>query len=111
MSSKRRSYDTDEITLRKVFAKSSVNNSNVGALRVLTADGTGGTYWAIPSTLGYNPSFNQINTTAGNFTADLSYNIFTMSAGTGIGFSEGSGSNQFSNELTALVSTGWISSQ
>lgn len=94
MSSKRRSYDTDEITLRKVFAKSSVNNSNIGALRVLTADGTGGTYWAIPSTLGYNPSFNQINTTAGNFTADLSYNIFTMSAQTGIGFSRGSGSNE-----------------
>jgi len=94
MSSKRRSYDTDEITLRKVFAKSFVNNSVIPAQRVLTADGAGGTYWAIPSTLGLNPSFNQINTTAGNFTADLSYNIFTLSAQTGIGFDIGSGSNE-----------------
>jgi hypothetical protein len=94
MSSKRRSYDTDEITLRKVFAKSFVNNSAIPAQRVLTADGAGGTYWAIPSTLGLNPSFNQINTTAGNFTADLSYNIFTLTAQSGIGFSQGAGSNE-----------------
>ncbi len=52
MSSKRRSYDTDEITLRKIFAKSATDNRAIGALRVLTADGTGGTYWAVPSTLG-----------------------------------------------------------
>lgn len=94
MSSKRRSYDTDEITLRKVFAKSFLNNSAIPAQRVLTADGAGGTYWAIPSTLGLNPSFNQINTSAGNFTADLSYNIFTLTAQSGIGFSRGAGSNE-----------------
>jgi hypothetical protein len=94
MSSKRRSYDTDEITLRKIFAKSAVDNKAVGAMRVLTADGTGGTYWGIPSTLGLNPSFNQINTDAGNFTADLSYNIFTLTQASGIGFSKGAGSNQ-----------------
>ncbi len=80
--------------MRKVFAKSFVNNSAIPAQRVLTADGAGGTYWAIPSTLGLNPSFNQINTSAGNFTADLSYNIFTLTAQTGIGFSEGAGSNE-----------------
>lgn len=95
MSSKRRSYDTDEITLRKVFAKSVVDNTNIGAMKVLTADGAGGTYWTIPSTNGaWNPSFNRIATNAGNFTADLSYNTFTMSEGTGIGFTKGSGTNQ-----------------
>ena len=94
MSSKRRSYDTDEITLRKVFAKSFANNSAIPAQRVLTADGAGGTYWAIPSTLGLTGSFNQINTSAGNFTADLSYNIFTLTSQSGIGFTEGAGSNE-----------------
>jgi hypothetical protein len=94
MSSKRRSYDTDEITLRRVFAKHPTDNTNIAGLRVLTADGAGGTYWAQPSTLGQNPSFNQINTTAGNFTADLSYNIFTLSQGTNMGFTVGPGSNE-----------------
>jgi hypothetical protein len=94
MSSKRRSYDTDEITLRKIFAKSATDNRAIGALRVLTADGTGGTYWAVPSTLGVLPSFNQINTPAGNFTADLSYNVFNFLAGTNIGYSAGSGDNE-----------------
>jgi hypothetical protein len=95
MSSKRRSYDTDEITLRKVFAKSVVDNTNIGAMKVLTADGAGGTYWTIPSTNGaWNPAFNRIATNAGTFTADLSFNTFTLSEGTGIGFTKGSGSNQ-----------------
>ncbi len=95
MSSKRRSYDTDEITLRKVFAKSVVDNTNIGAMKVLTADGAGGTYWTIPSTNGaWNPAFNRIVTNAGTFTADLSFNTFTLSEGTGIGFTEGDGNNQ-----------------
>ena len=95
MSSKRRSYDTDEITLRKVFAKSVVDNTNIGAMKVLTADGAGGTYWTIPSTNGaWNPAFNRVVTTAGTFTADLSYNTLTLSEGTGIGFTQGEGDNQ-----------------
>jgi hypothetical protein len=63
-------------------------------MTVLTADGAGGTYWAIPSTLGYNPSFNQIVTDAATFTANLSYNTLTLSEGGGIGFAEGEGTNQ-----------------
>ena len=89
----RRTYDTDEITLRKVFARTSTNTV-VPAMTVLTADGAGGTYWAIPSTLGYNPSFNQIVTDAATFTANLSYNTLTLSEGGGIGFAEGEGTNQ-----------------
>lgn len=93
-SSSRRTYDTDTITLRTVFAKNP-GNSNVPALRVLTADGTGGTYWAIPSSLGLNPSFNEIITSAATYTADLSYNKFRLLAGENIGMVNGSpGSNQ-----------------
>ena len=89
----RRTYDTDEITLRKVFAIST-NNQFIPAMNVLTADGAGGTYWAIPSSLGYNPSFNQIATDAGTFTATSPYNTFTLSQGGGIGFVQGAGTNQ-----------------
>jgi hypothetical protein len=94
MASSRRTYDTDVITLRTVFAKNALN-SNIPALRVLTADGAGATYWAIPSSLGQNPAFNEIITTAGTYTADLSYNRFRLLAGEGIGMTNGSpGSNQ-----------------
>ncbi len=90
----RRSYDTDEITLRRVFAKVT-GNIPVPALRVLTADGQGGTYWGAPSTNGaWNPSFNRVVTGAGTFTADLSFNTLQLSAGTGIGMSLGSNTNQ-----------------
>ena len=89
----KKSYDTDEITLRKVYARTSTNTA-VPAMTVLTADGTGGTYWAIPSTLGYNPSFNQIATDAGTFTATSPYNTFTLSQGGGIGFVQGAATNQ-----------------
>lgn len=93
MSYKKRTYDTDEITLRKIFAKSFIDNTNIPAMKVLTADGAGSTYWANPSTLGLNPSFNQINTSAGNFTSDLSYNIFTLTT-QNIGSAVGPGSNE-----------------
>jgi hypothetical protein len=94
MASSRKTYDTDVITLRTVFAKNVVN-SNIPALRVLTADGAGGTYWAIPSSLGLNPSFNEIITSAGSYTADLSYNRFRLFAGEGVGMVNGApGCNQ-----------------
>ena len=94
MASSRRTYDTDNITLRTVFAKNP-GNSNVPALRVLTADGTGACYWGIPSSLGLNPSFNEIITSAATYTADLSYNKFRLLAGENIGMVNGpSGSNQ-----------------
>ena len=96
MASSRRTYNTDTITLKTVFAKD-INNSNIPAQRVLTANGLGGTYWAIPSTLGLNGGFNQIVTSAGNYTADLSYNTFRLSSGPGIGMVDGPiGSNQTS---------------
>jgi hypothetical protein len=94
MASARRTFDTDSITLRTVFAKNG-DNTNIPALQALTADGTGGTYWRQPSSFGTNPSFNTFNTTAGTFTADLSYNVFTMTSGEGFGMTAGpAGTNQ-----------------
>ena len=94
MASSRRTFDTDSITLRTVYAKNG-NNTNIPALRALTADGSGGTYWRIPSSFGTTPSFNQIITDAGTFTADLSYNIFRLTSGEGIGMTAGpAGTNQ-----------------
>jgi hypothetical protein len=94
MASSRRTFDTDSITLRTVYAKNG-NNTNIPALRALTADGSGGTTWRIPSSFGTVPSFNQIITDAGTFTADLSYNIFRLTSGEGIGMTSGPpGSNQ-----------------
>jgi hypothetical protein len=93
MASARRTFDTDSITLRTVFAKNG-QNTNIPALRALTADGSGGTYWTQPSSFGTNYSFNQITTGAGTFTADLSYNTFSFLPGEGIGMYAGTGLNQ-----------------
>jgi len=94
MASSRRTYDTDFITLRTVYAKNA-DNSVIPALRALTADGAGGTTWLQPSSFGTNPSFNQIITTGGTYTADLSFNTFRLFAGDGVGMANGpAGSNQ-----------------
>ena len=94
MASSRRTYDTDFITLRTVYAKNA-DNSVIPALRALTADGLGGTTWLQPSSFGTNPSFNQIITTGGTYTADLSFNTFRLFAGDGVGMANGpAGSNQ-----------------
>jgi hypothetical protein len=88
MASSRRTYDTDTITIRTVFAKTN-NNSNIPPMNALLSDGRGGTFWGNPSTLALNPSFNQIITSARSYTADLSYNRFSFLSGAGIGMSDG----------------------
>ena len=94
MASSRRTYDTDFITLRTVYAKNA-DNSTIPALHALTANGKGGTTWLQPSSFGTNPSFNQIITTGGIYTADLSFNTFRLFAGDGVGMANGpAGSNQ-----------------
>lgn len=107
MASSRRTYDTDTITLRTVFAKYSNNNSNIPAMQTLTSDGAGGTFWAIPSSLGILPAFNKVQTTAGTFTADLSYNTFGLYAGEGQGmYRTGSNLNLFSKAFTEFDVSG-----
>lgn len=94
MASSRRTVDTDFITLRTVYAKYP-DDSTIPALRTLVADGKGGTEWLMPSSFGTNPSFNKIITTAGTYTADLSFNTFRLFAGQGVGMANGpAGSNQ-----------------
>lgn len=106
MASSRRTYDTDTITLRTVFAKDS-NNTPIPALRTLTSDGDGGTYWAIPSTLGIQPAFNRITTSAGVFTADLSFNTFNLLTGEGQGmYKLGSSLNLYSKAFTQIDVSG-----
>ena len=80
----KRSYDTESLTIRQVFAYNS-NNSFIPALRCLTSDGVGGTYWSIPSSLGGNPAYNKIQINNSNYIADLSYNTFTLNTLDGLG--------------------------
>ena len=55
----RRTLDTDSITLRQINALTPTNGI-IPALTTLTSDGEGGTFWAVPSSLGGIPSFNNI---------------------------------------------------
>jgi len=67
-----------------VYAYNS-NNSFVPAQRVLTADGIGGTYWQIPSSIGALPSFNRITADGLPIVADASYNTLFLSTAEGMG--------------------------
>ena len=55
----RRTLDTDSITLRQINVLTP-KNGIIPALTTLTSDGEGGTFWAVPSSLGGIPSFNNI---------------------------------------------------
>ncbi len=59
MALSRRTFDTDMLTIRQVWAYNS-NNSIIPALQCLTTDGQGGTFWAVPSSLGGLPAWNTI---------------------------------------------------
>jgi hypothetical protein len=84
MASSRRTYDTEMITLRQVFAYNQ-NNSVLPASRVLTTDGRGGTFWAVPSTLGGLPSFNEVIANGTTIAADQPYNRLILSTTDGLG--------------------------
>lgn len=76
--------DTDVITLRKVNVLSPTN-SFIPALTTLTSDGKGGTYWAIPSTLGGIPSINRVVVDNTEITANSPFNTIAISSARGIG--------------------------
>jgi len=83
--SSRRTYDTEMITLRQIYAYNS-NNSVIPVGKTLIANGKGGTYWDYISSVNPGqPAFNQINVMGSNFIADASYNIFTISTLDNIG--------------------------
>jgi len=76
--------DTDSITIRKVNALTPTN-SFIPALTTLTSDGKGGTYWAIPATLGGTPAINRVVVDNTNITATNPFNTFAISSLRGIG--------------------------
>lgn len=83
-ASARRTIDTDNITLRSVYAKGS-NNTNIQSTLALTADGRGGTRWVHPSSLG-TYSLNYVSTDVSLIQWDLSLNnVFYLTGGQGIG--------------------------
>jgi hypothetical protein len=78
------SLDTDSITIRKVNALTPTN-SFIPALTTLTSDGQGGTYWAVPATLGGIPAINQVVVDNTKITANKPFNTFAISSLRGIG--------------------------
>ena len=84
MASSRKTYDTEIITVRQVNAYNT-NNSLIPALNVLTSDGAGGTFWAIPSTLGVSPAINTLVVDNVPLTSDLSQNQISILTGPGLG--------------------------
>uniref|UniRef100_A0A6C0BD01 Uncharacterized protein n=1 Tax=viral metagenome TaxID=1070528 RepID=A0A6C0BD01_9ZZZZ len=83
-SSARRSFDTDNITLRSVYAKG-LSNTNIPSTLALTADGRGGTRWTHPSSLGVY-CLNYISTDVSLISWDLSQNnIMYLTGGQGAG--------------------------
>lgn len=84
--SSRRTYDTQIITVRQVNALHP-DNSLIAPLKVLTSDGAGGTYWAVPSASagGGLGAINQISVNNTPFVSDLSYNTFRLNTSHGLG--------------------------
>lgn len=83
MSGSRRTYDTDQLVIRQVTALDP-NNAARPANTVLTADGAGGTYWAIPCTLGALPAFTAVTANGIPILADRSTNTLTLTTANGI---------------------------
>lgn len=90
----RNTLNTDGITIRRVNALTS-SNTYIPALTTLTSDGHGGTFWAVPSSLGGIPAFNRI--VADNYTIAATAPSNTLYIST----SQGMGS--FVNSTTNLV--------
>ena len=83
-ASARRTFDTDNITLRTIFARGS-NNTYIQSTLVLTADGRGGTRWTHPSSLGAY-TLNYISTDNALIQWDLSLNnVFYLNTDQGVG--------------------------
>jgi hypothetical protein len=79
----RNTLDTDLLTIRQVNAFTT-NNENIPALRTLTSDGKGGTYWAIPASLGGVPAFNEVIADNTSLKALNPLNSLSISTGQGL---------------------------
>ena len=93
MASSRKTLDVDLITLRNVYVRGN-KNTFLPSSSVLMSDGVGGTYWALLSTVGTYPSFQQINIDSNSYSATPITQTFSFLTGNGIGFADaGPGSN------------------
>jgi hypothetical protein len=80
----RRTLDTEIITIRQVNALTPTN-SFIPALTTLTSDGKGGTFWAIPSSLGGMPAINQVVVDNLPFPQTSTFNTLYLSTTQGMG--------------------------
>ena len=80
----RRTVDTEIITIRQVNALTPTN-SFIPALTTLTSDGQGGTFWAIPSSLGGAPALNQVVVDNLPFPQTSTFNTLYLSTTQGMG--------------------------
>ena len=80
----RSSQHFTNLTVQNIYPLNA-DSSFVPALRTLTSDGTGGTYWAVPSSLGGYPSFNSVVVDNVPIPALTSTNTLYLSSATGIG--------------------------
>lgn len=105
----RSSQNITNLTVQNIYPINA-NNSFVPALHTLTSDGVGGSYWAVPSSLGGYPSFNSVVADNVAIPALVSTNTLYLSSATGIGMVVAPATNRidiFSKSFGAFaVSTG-----
>jgi hypothetical protein len=94
MSSSRKTYDTEIITLRQINALNS-NNSFIEAGKALVSIGNGKTTWEYVSSIGL-PAFNTIVGNGTSILANSSTNTFTLSTLDGMGMITDSGAKSIS---------------
>ena len=80
------SQDITNLTIQSIYPRNK-NGSFIPALRTLTSDGVGGTYWAIPSTLGVYPAYTSVVVDNVEIPAIHSTNTLYLSSSVGIGLS------------------------
>lgn len=78
--------DTSLLFVKQINARNP-DGSLIGAQKVLTSDGAGGTYWASPAGFTASPSVNGMIFDGVPLLADSSNNYFRVLSGTGIGTS------------------------
>lgn len=84
MATSKRSYDTDLLTVRQIFAFNP-NDTYISSGRILVTTSNGQTTWAEPSSIPANPAFNRVTANGINLTADTTFNTLTVSTLNGLG--------------------------
>ncbi len=102
MALSRRTADTDMLTIRQVWAYDS-NDAVIPALRCLTTDGAGGTFWAVPSSLGGIPAFNTVIANNVELAATAPSNALIISTFGGLAMNPNSNTNRIDLAATCFT--------